>query len=99
MSDATSLPHDALLVVKVQTDLFAGENAVYNGPAVLERIAQVIAQARSAAIPVIFIQDDDVAPVSSPGWELHPGLEVRSTDARIQKAMRMHSIKPRCSRS
>ena len=76
----------ALLVVDVQTNLFAEPQAVFDGSAVLERVNQVIAQARHAHMPVIFVQDKDVAPVGSDGWQIHPALEVLSSDVRVQKA-------------
>lgn len=81
-----TVSHDALLVVDAQTDLLEGESAVYNAQAIREHIALVIAQARSAEVPVIFVQDDDVAPVGSLGWKIHPTLDLRDTDMRVQKA-------------
>lgn len=35
---------------------------------------------------MIFIQDKDVAPIGSDGWQLHPDLDVHPEDIKIQKA-------------
>lgn len=86
MTQAKPTKQSALLVIDAQTDLFAEPQAVYDGPAVLARINGVIAQARHADAPVIFIQDNDVAPVESEGWKVHPSLEVTPSDLCIQKA-------------
>lgn len=86
MTNVDQVQPSALLVIDVQTDLFAEPQAVFEGPAVLERVKQVIAQARHAHVPVIFVQDDDVAPVGSEGWEVHPALEILPSDVRVQKA-------------
>jgi nicotinamidase-related amidase len=76
----------ALLVIDVQVDLIGGDTPVYDGPAVVARIHQLIERARQAGAPVIFVQDKDVAPPDSPGWQLHPGLGARDDEPRIRKA-------------
>lgn len=86
VTQADPTKQSALLVIDVQADLFAEPQAVHDGPAVLARINGVIEQARRADVPVIVIQDDDVAPVGSEGWEVHPALAVETSDLRIQKA-------------
>lgn len=78
-------PRTALLVVDVQTGLFTGPEAVFDGPALLARIREVIAQARRAQSPVVFVQDDDVAPVGTREWEVHPALEAFDSDTRVRK--------------
>ncbi len=86
MTQADSTRQSALLVIDAQADLFAEPQAVYDGPAVLARINGVIEQARRADVPVLFVQDDEVAPVGSEGWEVHPALEVKASDLHVQKA-------------
>jgi nicotinamidase-related amidase len=86
VTQADPTRQSALLVIDVQADLFAEPQAVYDGPAVLARISGVIEQARRADVSVVFVQDDDVAPVGSEGWEVHPALDVKPSDLRIQKA-------------
>lgn len=75
-----------LLVVDVQAGLFAGDRRVYDGDRLVQRINIVIAQARQASVPVVFIQDKDVGPLDSPEWRLHPALQSKSDDLTIHKA-------------
>ncbi len=86
MTNVDQVQPSALLVIDVQTDLFAEPQAVFDGPAVLGRIKQVITQARQVRVPVIFVQDKDIAPVGSEGWEVHPALKVLPSDVRVQKS-------------
>jgi nicotinamidase-related amidase len=81
MSDRT-----ALLVVDVQVGLIEGLKPVHEGAQVVERIAQLVRQARAAGAPVIFVQDKDVAPVESDAWQLHPALGALPDDKRVRKA-------------
>jgi nicotinamidase-related amidase len=76
----------ALLVIDVQVDLIEGDRPVYDGPAVITRIRQLIERARAAGAPVLFVLDKDVAPPDSPGWQLHPGLGAHAAELRIRKA-------------
>lgn len=76
----------ALLVIDVQAGLFAGDRRVYDGDGLVQRINAVIAQARQASVPVVFIQDKDVGPLDSPEWRLHPALQSKSDDLTIHKA-------------
>jgi nicotinamidase-related amidase len=85
-TDQTSMPASALLVIDVQMGLFTPPTLVYKGSQLLERIKAVLMQARRTQVPVVFIQDKDVAPVGSEGWEIHPQLEVFASDARVDKS-------------
>ena len=60
----------ALLVIDVQVGLIAGENPVYQADTILERIAGLIAAARAAGTPVIYVQDKDVGGVGTPEWQI-----------------------------
>src|SRR6266545_5764309 len=83
MSDNT-----ALLVVDVQVGLIEGPNPVYQGAAVLERIAGLIAGARAAATPVIYVQDQDVGGVGTPEWQIHPAVAPAAGEVVVGKAWR-----------
>ena len=80
----------AVLVIDVQAGLFCADPAPFEAEAVVARINAVIARARHAGAPVIFIQHDgepggeDVAPFTE-GWKLHPKLEVRVGDLVLRK--------------
>jgi nicotinamidase-related amidase len=78
--------HTAVLVVDVQVGLIEGPKPVYEGAATVGRIKLLTDRARAAGLPVIYIQDNDVAPVESDDWQLHPALEARPGDLRLRKA-------------
>ena len=67
----------ALLVIDVQVGLIAGENPVYQADTILERIAGLIAAARAAGKPVIYVQDKDVGGVDS-FYETTLGVELQA---------------------
>ena len=75
----------ALLVIDVQVGLFTEPNPVYHGAAVVARIQTLIDRARQAGLPVVFIQDNDVGPLDSPAWQVHPALESLPNDLFIRK--------------
>jgi nicotinamidase-related amidase len=75
----------ALVVIDHQKAMFADPNLPpYNGEAVTDRIAGLIARARSAGIPVFFVQhdggpDDDLYP-GKPGFAFHDKIAPRAGD-------------------
>lgn len=74
----------ALLVIDAQVGMFSGK-PIYRAEETLERIAGLIAQARAAQVPVIYIQDDDVGGYGTPEWEVHPRLAPLEGEVRIRK--------------
>jgi nicotinamidase-related amidase len=78
----------AVLVIDVQQGLCEGASAAYDAAGVIERINTVTAKARSAAVPVIFVQhesSDDYLNFGSPRWQLADGLVATESDLRIRK--------------
>jgi len=75
----------ALLIVDVQTGLVAGREPVYQLDALLENVATLIAQARTTGMPIIYIQDNDVDEIGSPGWQIHPAIAAQEGDLVIRK--------------
>lgn len=78
----------ALLVIDAQVGMFRdkpGGKPIYRAEETLERIASLIAQARAAQVPVIYIQDDDVGGPGTPEWEVHPLLGPLEGEVRIRK--------------
>ncbi len=69
-----------LLVIDVQQAMFAAAGP-YDGRAVLGRIATLIAQARSAQVPVFYVQHDggpgDALDRSGPGFAFMPEIAPR----------------------
>ena len=75
----------ALLIVDVQTELVAGKNSVYQLNALLENLSALIAWSRKTGIPIIYIQDNDVDEIGSPGWQIHPAIAPEEGDLVIRK--------------
>jgi nicotinamidase-related amidase len=76
----------ALLVIDVQVGLIAGTNPVYQADTVLERMAGLIASARAAGRPVIYVQDKDVGGVGTPEWQIHPAVAPEPGELAVRKA-------------
>lgn len=72
-------PATALLMVDAQCGLLDGEGAVPDAQAVSERLARLLAAARSAGALVIHLQHDGQPGAAdepgSPGWRIHAPLE------------------------
>src|SRR6266542_5298392 len=77
----------ALLVIDVQVGLIDGPNPVYQADMILERIAGLIAAARAAGTPVIYVQDKDVGGVGTPEWQIHPLVAPAPAELAIRKAL------------
>lgn len=75
----------ALLIVDVQTGLVTGKNPVYLLNELLRNIASLTAWSRTTGIPVIYIQDNDVDEIGSPGWQIHPAVAPEEGDLVIRK--------------
>lgn len=71
-------PRTALVIVDVQVNQFEGPFAVHEGDVLLRRVANLVARARAAGAPVVFVRNCGTAPdpdvPGTPGWELHPSL-------------------------
>jgi nicotinamidase-related amidase len=76
----------ALLVIDVQVGLIAGKDPVYQADAVLTRIAALIARARAASVPVVYVQDKDVGGVGTPEWQIHPRVAPAAGELAVRKA-------------
>lgn len=79
----------ALLVIDVQVGNFEGSLSVYRGGELLSRIAALIAQARAAGLPIVYVQhcgpEGSVDQPGTPGWEIHPAVAPLEGDVVIQK--------------
>lgn len=79
----------ALMIIDVQLGMFDERFPVYNGEALLETLKALIARARGAGIPLIYIQhdgqgDDPLRP-DLPGWVIHPDIQPAPGDPVIRK--------------
>lgn len=78
----------ALLVVDVQNALCAGQWAVHDADAMVDRINRLARRVRAAGLPVVFIQHEENHELmrhQSPGWQLYDKLEVMPEDPRMRK--------------
>jgi nicotinamidase-related amidase len=81
----------ALLVIDVQAGLVqpAVGEALHDSQGLLARIGGLIAAARDAGLPVIFVRHDggagDELQAGTPGWQLHPALGARPGEPVVEK--------------
>lgn len=79
----------AVLVIDVQQALSVGQWAAFEVDRVIGNINDVIAKARQAGAPVIFIQhEESEGPLQhgTDGWQLAPNLAVKAEDIRVRKS-------------
>jgi nicotinamidase-related amidase len=78
----------ALAVIDGQVGIIDGLRA-YRGREVLEQINKLISKARSAGIPIIYVQHDGEPghplEVGTGGWEIHPDIKPRDGDLIVRK--------------
>jgi nicotinamidase-related amidase len=78
-----------LLVIDAQVNMFAPENPVYASEMLLRTLGSLIVRARSANIPIIYVQNnggpDDPDQPGMSGWLIHPALAPSEGDVVIQK--------------
>jgi len=77
----------ALLVIDAQVGLL---DQAYRRDEVVARIADLIAKARTAGAPVIYVQHDsdeagDLIAIGTPGWRIHPALAPQGADLVVHK--------------
>lgn len=89
MSDAApGAAATALLVIDVQRALFDQSPRPFESEAVVARINGLARRARSAGVPVVFVQHERVGGFLehlSEGWQLQRGLEVDRRDHQVRK--------------
>ena len=82
-------PVTALVLVDAQQGLLDGEAAIPDAASVIDRLAELLAAARSAGTPIIHLQNDG-APGSldepgTPGWLIYPKLAPISGELLLRK--------------
>lgn len=79
----------ALLIIDVQAGMFSPNLGLYNPDEVIANIRSLISKARTAEIPVIYIQHegDERGPFGrgKPGWEIHPAILPQPDDLVVAK--------------
>lgn len=79
----------ALLVIDVQLGMFDANDPVYQGDPLLATLSDLIARARAASVPVIYVQHDGEGehPLrpDRPGWPLHPAVAPAAGELVVHK--------------
>ena len=87
---STSTSNDtALLVIDVQAGNFEESAPDYGGSDLLAKISHLIARARAAGVPVVYVQhcgpEGAIDQPGTPGWEIHPAIAPKEGDVVVQK--------------
>jgi nicotinamidase-related amidase len=86
MTSVTQRTGTAVLVIDLQKDVVAN---CWDRDGVLARTGALIARAREARVPVVFVQhEESQMPRNSPGWALEESLDARPGDVRVYKEYR-----------
>jgi nicotinamidase-related amidase len=79
----------ALLVVDLQNSIVDGEEQAYRRDELLQTVADLLADARKANVPVVFIQHNhpryEPLMEGNPGWNIHPAVAPQPGERIIQK--------------
>ena len=76
----------ALLIVDIQAGFFNESDQLYKVADLLANLKTLIAKARTAEVPVIYVQHEGShIPVGSDGWQIHPAITPLETDLIIHK--------------
>jgi nicotinamidase-related amidase len=79
-------PNRALLVIDVQNDVVG---QAYERDRVVANIRTLVADARAAAVPVVWVQHTEPQmPVGSDGWQVVPELAPDAGEPRVDKRFR-----------
>ncbi len=83
MTTLRDRPHTALLVVDVQRGVV---DHAHERDAVVANVAALVAKARAAGVPVVWVQDHGELTPDSEGWQLVPELARADPEALVRKA-------------
>ena len=81
----------ALVVIDVQSGMFGAEHGppIHAGEALLASIATLLARARAAGSPVIYVRHDggkgDMLEYGAPAWEIHAAIAPRPGERIVDK--------------
>ena len=79
----------ALLIIDMQLGNFSEPDPIYKGDELLEKVKSLIAKARSAQTPIVYIQNNggsgEPDEYGTPGWEIHPSIAPVKGDVVVQK--------------
>lgn len=80
------MPNTALLIIDAQNEMFDPANPVHESERLLGNLQMLIQKARSANVPVIYIQHNDAGLVEGTDfWQIHESLQPQPDDIVVQK--------------
>lgn len=80
------MPKTALVIIDAQNEMFDPANPVHQSEQLLENLQSLIKKARSADVPVIYVQHNDAGLVEGTDfWQIHSSLTPEESEAVIQK--------------
>jgi len=78
-----------LLIIDMQVGNFSEPDPIYKGNELLAKVKSLIARARSAQIPIVYVQNNggsgDPDEYDTPGWKFHPSIAPVEGDVVVQK--------------
>jgi nicotinamidase-related amidase len=82
----------AVVVIDVQVGMFDPSDPVYQGDELLTKISHLLAKARQAHIPIVYIQhgserEGHPLKYGTGGWQIHPSIAPQQGDTIIEKTM------------
>lgn len=91
----------ALLVIDVQVGIVEGPEIgpVFQKEDVLQTITKLISTARSQSIPVVYVQDLDVAAQDSAEFQIHPEIAPLSGELVIRKKQQTRFSSRNCTKN
>jgi nicotinamidase-related amidase len=79
----------ALLIIDMQVGNFSESDPIYEGNELLAKVKNLITRARSARIPIVYVQNNgssgDPDAYGTPGWKIHPSVAPVEGDMVVQK--------------
>nr|WP_163103336.1 cysteine hydrolase family protein [Peribacillus alkalitolerans] len=81
------MKNTALLIIDVQNAMFEETNPIYDGEQLLSDLQELIRKARTANIPVFYVQHNDEEYLKgTPSWEIHYSIAPNEGEVVIQKS-------------
>ncbi|WP_142826294.1 cysteine hydrolase family protein [Planococcus soli] len=80
------MPKTALLIIDAQNEMFDQSNPVHQSGQLLENLQSLIKKARSAHVPVVYVQHNDPGLVKGTDfWQIHQSITPEERDDIVQK--------------
>lgn len=79
----------AIVIIDMQVGNFTEPDPIFEKKRLLSKIKKLVARARSAGVPIVFIQnngrDDDPDTYGTPGWEIHRSIASNKGELVVRK--------------